>query len=265
MPRLINAVCDKALLYGYVNGTYELKAARGRPGDPRAGRGGRLSLIDDALKRAQAAGGGEAQAGEPPVDLRRRCPTRGSRGGGRIVRWRGHSRRGRCTARSGRCMAVSPGARVRPRPLPAGEGRGEGRPAGGARPAADRHARRRRARDTHRRRAAAHRAAPRTAAPTPGDTEAETEAVEPAPAASPPRRAPQAVADGKTYAGSVALPGGAKIELGGIVWSETEPRALLNDRIAARGRARRGLQLTKIEENRVALEKDGVTIYISVK
>ena len=26
VPRLINAVCDKVLLYGYVNGTYELKA-----------------------------------------------------------------------------------------------------------------------------------------------------------------------------------------------------------------------------------------------
>ena len=26
VPRLVNAVCDKALLYGYVNGTYELKA-----------------------------------------------------------------------------------------------------------------------------------------------------------------------------------------------------------------------------------------------
>jgi general secretion pathway protein A len=25
VPRLINAICDKALLYGYVNGTYELK------------------------------------------------------------------------------------------------------------------------------------------------------------------------------------------------------------------------------------------------
>jgi len=24
IPRLVNAVCDKALLYGYVNGTYEL-------------------------------------------------------------------------------------------------------------------------------------------------------------------------------------------------------------------------------------------------
>jgi hypothetical protein len=83
--------------------------------------------------------------------------------------------------------------------------------------------------------------------------------------APPAPRAPQAVADGKTYAGSVTLPGGGKIELGGIVWSETEPRALLNDRIAAVGAYIEGYNLTKIEENRVALEKDGVTIYVSVK
>ena len=36
------------------------QGARGQPRDPRAGRGSRLSLIDDALKRAQAAGEGEA-------------------------------------------------------------------------------------------------------------------------------------------------------------------------------------------------------------
>jgi hypothetical protein len=77
--------------------------------------------------------------------------------------------------------------------------------------------------------------------------------------------APQAIANGKTYAGAVTLPGGAKIELGGIVWSQTEPRALLNDRIAAVGAFIEGFSLTKIDENRVALEKDGVTIYISVK
>ena len=37
------------------------------------------------------------------------------------------------------------------------------------------------------------------------------------------------------------LPGGEKIELGGIVWSETEPRALLNDRVLGIGFLRRGL------------------------
>ena len=78
-------------------------------------------------------------------------------------------------------------------------------------------------------------------------------------------RASQAIANGKTFAGAVTLPGGAKIELGGIVWSETEPRALLNDRIAAVGAFIEGYSLTKIEENRVALEKDGVTIYVSIK
>jgi hypothetical protein len=73
------------------------------------------------------------------------------------------------------------------------------------------------------------------------------------------------VSSGKTYAGSVSLPGGAKIELGGIAWSQTEPRALLNDRIAAVGAYVEGFTVTKIEQDRVALEKDGVTIFISVK
>jgi hypothetical protein len=74
-----------------------------------------------------------------------------------------------------------------------------------------------------------------------------------------------AVVDGKSYAGSVTLPGGAKIELGGIVWSETEPRALVNDRIVAVGAYFEGFTLSKIEENRIALEKDGATIYLTVK
>jgi hypothetical protein len=61
------------------------------------------------------------------------------------------------------------------------------------------------------------------------------------------------------------LGGGVKIELGGIVWSETEPRALLNDRIVAPGGYVEGFNVVKIEEGRVALEKDGVTIYLAVK
>ena len=63
----------------------------------------------------------------------------------------------------------------------------------------------------------------------------------------------------------MTLPGGAKIELGGIVWSETEPRALLNDRVAAVGAYVEGFTLSKIEQDRVVLEKDGVTISLSVK
>ena len=70
---------------------------------------------------------------------------------------------------------------------------------------------------------------------------------------------------GRTYVGVVHLPEGRRIELGGIVWSEEEPRALLNDRIVATDAYVEGFTVAKIEENRVALEKDGMTIYLVLK
>jgi hypothetical protein len=69
----------------------------------------------------------------------------------------------------------------------------------------------------------------------------------------------------KVHAGSVVLSGGAKIELGGIVWSETEPRALVNDRIVGVGGYVEGYTITKIEEDRITLEKDGATLILTVK
>ena len=87
----------------------------------------------------------------------------------------------------------------------------------------------------------------------------------PSAAPEPPAPRPQTLAAGKTYAGSVLLPGGVKIELGGIVWSEVEPRALLNDRITGVGAWIEGFTVTKIEPERVALEKDGLTIFLALK
>jgi hypothetical protein len=69
----------------------------------------------------------------------------------------------------------------------------------------------------------------------------------------------------RTHSGSVTLPGGTKIELGGIVWSETEPRALVNDRIVGVGAYVEGYTLAKIEEDRITLEKDGATLVLTVK
>lgn len=86
-----------------------------------------------------------------------------------------------------------------------------------------------------------------------------------APARAPAPKPAGATTSGRTYAGSVALAGGAKIELGGIVWSETEPRALLNDHVLGTDAYVEGYRVAKIEEDRVALEKDGVTIYVTVK
>ena len=76
---------------------------------------------------------------------------------------------------------------------------------------------------------------------------------------------PSVLEAGRTYVGIVHLPEGRRIELGGIVWSEAEPRALLNDRIVATDSYVEGFTVAKIEENRVALEKDGMTIYLVLK
>ncbi len=221
-----------------------------------------MSLIDDALKRAQAASEGEAARPTNRPWTPAPLPDPGIARRRAIVRWAGIASAITALVLVGGWLVLRELTSSR-QPLPAVSGRGEGRPAAAVAP-----------QPTATPDAVALATPivvaqppvtrpPRIAAPAPAPTDSEAEtAVKPAPPAP---RAPQAVADGKTYAGSVALPGGAKIELGGIVWSETEPRALLNDRIAAVGAFVEGYSLTKIEENRVALEKDGVTIYISVK
>ena len=104
--------------------------------------------------------------------------------------------------------------------------------------------------------------------PTPPPAPTGADPGESAPAgAAPDQPAPRAqtLVDGKTYAGFVLLPDGAKVELGGIVWSEAEPRALLNDRIAGVGAWVEGFTVAKIEPERVVLERDGLTIFLSVK
>jgi len=108
--------------------------------------------------------------------------------------------------------------------------------------------------------ASAPRLRPTRAAPPPASADASPTA---APAPAPKPSGP--IADGRTYSGSINLPGGGKIELGGIVWSETEPRALLNDRVVGADSYVEGYRVVKIEEDRVALEKDGVTLYITVQ
>jgi hypothetical protein len=101
---------------------------------------------------------------------------------------------------------------------------------------------------------------PAASAPPPGESQAAANSEEAAPAA-----APRALADGRSYVGAVDLPDGGRIELGGIVWSEEDPRALLNDRIVATDAYVAGFTVSKIEENRVVLVRDGMTIYLSLK
>jgi hypothetical protein len=216
-----------------------------------------LSLIDDALKRAQAAGEGEAARPTSRPWIPTPLPDPGLARRRAVVRWIGIAAALALVALAGVWLYRRESSDSLP--LPAGEARGEGRSlpaviAPTAEPTAP-------AAPTH----LPAKARP-TRVPVPAGevrSEAASEAAVAPTSAAP--HAPQAIANGKTYAGAVTLPGGAKIELGGIVWSQTQPRALLNDRIAAVGAFIEGFSLTKIEENRVVLEKDGVTIYLSVK
>ncbi len=224
-----------------------------------------MSLIDDALKRAQAADEAAARSAErpwiptpmpDPAIARRRA----------IVRWAGILAAVAVAAAAGAWLVarIAPEVTHRPAPRPTAPALAAASPATTPTPDAV-------ALATpvvvEPPRAALVRASEATPPPTrrPRPTAVSEIAAAPAPAPPPPARAPREAAAGRTYAGAATLAGGARIELGGIVWSETEPRALLNDRILGTGGYVEGWSVRTIEEDRVVLEKDGAAITITVK
>jgi len=88
-------------------------------------------------------------------------------------------------------------------------------------------------------------------------------AAEPAPPAVRPPRAAPPLPDGKTFVRTVALPGEDSIELDGIVFSETNPVAVIGGRLLGPGASIGGFEIVKIEENRVTLRGRGVTIFLT--
>ena len=101
-------------------------------------------------------------------------------------------------------------------------------------------------------------------APAGAATSASPSAPAPAPPSTAPDR-PAALVNGKTYVGSVTLPGGARIELGGIVYSESNPTALVNGKIVGPGAVIEGFLIQRIDENRVEVSNSaGLTIYIAL-
>jgi hypothetical protein len=85
--------------------------------------------------------------------------------------------------------------------------------------------------------------------------------------ASPPAesKASRALADGKTYVGEVNVPDGGKIELGGIVYSESNPVALINDKVLPPGAIVEEFTIQSIQPDRVELKGHGVTIFVTLK
>ena len=71
--------------------------------------------------------------------------------------------------------------------------------------------------------------------------------------------------DGKTYAGEVTLPDGPKIVLEGIVFSETNPVALINGKVLPPGGVVEEFTIVSIKPDRVELNGRGATIVVTLK
>ncbi len=85
----------------------------------------------------------------------------------------------------------------------------------------------------------------------------------PAPAVRP--HTPAAPERGRgVHVGEVAVPGG-HIELGGIVYSETNPVAVLNGHILGVGAVVDGFTVVSIEENRVELKNEHRTVVLTLR
>ena len=84
------------------------------------------------------------------------------------------------------------------------------------------------------------------------------------PPAAEPKPAPVAI-DTKTYVGEVTAPDGSKIELGGIVYSETNPVALINGKVLGPGATVEEFTIVSIQPDRVELRGRGITMFLALK
>lgn len=89
-------------------------------------------------------------------------------------------------------------------------------------------------------------AVPETPAPTP----------EPAPAPAP---------EVRSYVREVPLPDGGTLRLNGIAFSATQPVALIDDKVLAKGESYQGFIVADIQANLVELRGNGMTVRVSLK
>ncbi len=85
------------------------------------------------------------------------------------------------------------------------------------------------------------------------------------PSAAADTRPAREAAEAKTYIGEVTVPDGAKIELGGIVYSETNPVALINGKVLGPGATVEEFSIVSIQPDRVELRGRGMTIFLALK
>lgn len=98
-------------------------------------------------------------------------------------------------------------------------------------------------------------------APDPAPTPVEVPEI-PAPTPEP---APTPAAEVKSYVREVPLPDGGTLRLNGIAFSATQPVALINDKVLAKGESYQGFIVADIQANMVELRGNGMTVRVSLK
>jgi hypothetical protein len=73
------------------------------------------------------------------------------------------------------------------------------------------------------------------------------------------------LANGRTYVGEVSVPDGGKIALEGIVYSESNPVALINGKVLPPGAVVEEFTIVTISPDRVELNGRGLTIFLALK
>ena len=81
----------------------------------------------------------------------------------------------------------------------------------------------------------------------------------------PESKAPRGLASGRTYVGEVSIPDGGKIALEGIVYSETNPVALINGKVLPPGAVVEEFTIASIQPDRVEFKGRGITIFVALK
>lgn len=69
----------------------------------------------------------------------------------------------------------------------------------------------------------------------------------------------------RTYVREIPLPEGGSLRLNGIAFSATQPVALINDKVLAKGESYQGFLVTDIQSNLVELRHDGTIVRVTLK
>jgi len=107
-----------------------------------------------------------------------------------------------------------------------------------------------------------------TPAPPPPEPEPSPEPAAPEPVPTPaptPEPTPAAVPEVRTYVREIPLPEGGSLRLNGIAFSASQPVALINDKVLAKGESYQGFMVTDIQANLVELRINGTIVRVTLK